>query len=545
MELSFRNYYKQEKELLNLIESSDYISFSLETTGTDNGKNNSIIDTTEYRYSKYKKTSEIFTIIQLGLSFFKFTSNPNIYHKQISYECHSYSLYLFQNAKDLKDIFQDELNLEVKSINYNQRKNKIDFNAWINEGIQYLNEKQYRLLYKNIIENNINNDNFHIDISNLKQRDLDLANRNIDYIKNNYIGDGKLFKTNFVINNMPKYILYYIKKNLPNNLYFQENNRFHNKSFCTLISGYKSLEEKEKLYKNDILNQLKELNHKKGVKKLIDAIFNKINFGDSDINEDDIFKNNISEKRKKNLIGYNMSLDLMFIISKLGDSLPNEYSSFKNMIKDKLNYIYDTKFLFEEFKNSELNKNNKVIKDIKSELDEMYQYLHSTFSEIIKIKLKPNEDLFSKNNSFHNAGYNSFITGACFLYMKNAFKNNKFLEENNNQIYLNSSLYKSINLNKEKDDYIININNPEENIFVCKQLNKENDIKYEIIFGEKLWKDSVIKDIFCNSNKILIIFTKFENKENKIKFLNIAYSQENKNIFNIFTLGEYRSKFMK
>lgn len=245
MELSFRNYYKQEKELLNLIETSDYISFSLQKTGTDNDKNNSIIDTTEYRYSKYKKTSEKFTIIQLGLSFFKLTSNPNIYHKQIFYECHSYSLYLFQNAKDLKDIYQDELNLEVKSMNFNQTKNKIDFNAWINEGIQYLNEKQYRLLYKNIIENNINNDNFHIDISNLKQRDLDLANRNIDFIKSNYIGDGKISKTNIVINNMPKYVLYYIKKNLPNNLYFQENNRFHNKSFCTLVSGYKSPEEKE------------------------------------------------------------------------------------------------------------------------------------------------------------------------------------------------------------------------------------------------------------------------------------------------------------
>ena len=545
MELSFRNYYKQEKELLNLIETSDYISFSLEKTGTNNDNNNSIIDTTENRYSKYKKASEKFTIIQLGLSFFKLASNPNIYHKQIIYECHSYSLYLFQNAKDLKDIFQDELNLEVKSMNFNQTKNKIDFNAWINEGIQYLNEKQYRQLYKNIIENNINNDNFHIDISNLKQRDLDLANRNIDYIKNNYIDNGKIFKTNFVINNVPKYVLYYIKKNLPDNLYFQENNRFHNKSFCTLITGYKTPEEKEKLYKNDILNQLKELNHKKGVKKLIDTIFNKINYGDRDIKEDDINKNNIPEKRKKNLIGHNMCLDFMFIISKLGDCLPNEYVSFKNMIKDKLNYIYDTKFLFEEFKKSELNKNNNVIKGIKSELNEMYQYLYSTFSENINIKLKPKEDLFSKNNSFHNAGYDSFITGACFLYMKNAFKNSEFLEDNKNQMYLSNSLYKSINLNKEKDEYILSINNPEENIFIFKQLNNENDINYEIIFGENLWKDSVIKEIFCEKNNILIIFTKFENKESKIKFLNIAFSQEHKNSFSVFTLAEFRNKFME
>jgi hypothetical protein len=215
------------------------------------------------------------------------------------------------------------------------------------------------------------------------------------------------------------------------------------------------------------------------------------------------------------------------------------------MIKDKLNCIYDTKLLFKEFKNSELNKNNNLIKDIESELDEMYKYLHSTFSENIKIKLKPKEDLFSKNNSFQNAGYDSFITGSCFLYMKNAIKNTKFLEENKNQMYLSNSLYKSINLNKEKDDYILSINNLEENSFVFKQINNENDINYEIIFGEKLWKDSVIKKIFCERNNILIIFTKFENKENKIKFLNIAFNQEHKNAFSVFTLVEFRNKYME
>ena len=44
---------------------------------------------------------------------------------------------------------------------------------------------------------------------------------------------------------------------------------------------------------------------------------------------------------------------------------------------------------------------------------------------------------------------------------------------------------------------------------------------------------------------ILIIFTKFENKENKIKFLNIAFSQEHKNSFSAFTLDEFRNKYME
>ena len=548
MELNFKNYYKQEKNLLNLIETSDFISFDLEMTGIENDKNNNIIDTPEYRYLKYKKTSEKYSIIQLGLSFFKLTTNPNIYHKQICYECSPYNIYLFPNAKDLKEISQDKLNLEVKCMHFNQ-KGKIDFNKWINEGIQYLNEKQYRELYKNITENNINNDNFYIDTSNFKQKDIDIAEKNIENIKNNFINNGKIYNTNYVINCLPKYILYYIKKKLPNNLYFQENNKFNNKSFCTLITGYKTKEEKDKLYMEDILNQLKELNHKKGVKKLIEAIFNKFYLGDIDIDisKDDIYKYNNIKNEKKILIGHNMSLDLMFIISKLGDTLPNKYSDFKNMLKDKLNCIYDTKFLFEEFKNSNINKNNIIIKDIKSVLDNMYPYLKSTYDEFIKIKIKPNDDLL-KEGTYHNAGYDSFVTGACFLYMKNAMKNSDFLEKNKNQIYLMNSLYKSININKIEDDYIIDISNDNENIFVYRGIKKITEVNFEVVFGKKLWNDTVIKIIYCEKNNIMIIFTNFDNKtnnENKTIFKTISFSKLNKNKFTCFILKEFRDKYMK
>jgi hypothetical protein len=36
-----------------------------------------------------------------------------------------------------------------------------------------------------------------------------------------------------------------------------------------------------------------------------------------------------------------------------------------------------------------------------------------------------------------------------------------------------------------------------------------------------------------------------EKKENKIKFLNIAFNHEHKNAFSVFTLVEYRNKYME
>ena len=557
MELVAKDYDKIEEELLSHIENSDFISFDLEMTGIENDKNNTLIDTPENRYLKYKATSEKYSIIQLGLSFFKQkeNQNPGNNKNEIYYECYPYNLYLFPSSKDSKDLSQDELNLEIKCMLFN-RKGKIDFNKWVTEGIHYLNERQYRELYKNITEKNINSDNFHVDISHLEQKiyDYEWAQKTIEDIQENFLKQGKLYENSYIIDCMPKFLLYYIKQQLPKNLYYQENFKMK-RNWCTLITGFKTQEEKDELYKNDILSHLRELEHKKGAKKLYDAIFNKISYGHQNINEDnlDIKSNNNIKKRKKILVGHNMSLDLLFIISKLGDKLPDEYLTFKKMIKQNLECIYDTKFLFEEFKHSKLNINNIIIKDIKSVLDSMYPYLKSTYDKFVKIKIKIKEELF-KEEKYHSAGYDSYITGACYLYMKYAMENSgfneptNFMNENKNKIYLMNSLYKSIDINKDDDEYIIDINNPNDNIFIFRGVRKVTDLFFDKIFGKVLWEESVVKLINEEKNNILVVFTNFDNKNNitqKTSFKTIANSKINKEKFVAFTLGEYRNKYMK
>jgi len=223
MELVCSNYEKEESQIINLIRTCDYISFDLEMTGIENDQNNIIFDTPENRYAKYKKTSEKFSIIQLGFTIFNREKKQLDNIKEIIYNCYPYNLYLFPNANDLKALSQDSMNLEIKSMLFN-RNGKIDFNKWINEGIYYLNQKQYRQLYKNITENNINNDDFFIDTTFIsrKSSDLELAENTIKEIKENFL-DEKIVANSYIIDCMPKFILYYIKKNLPNNLYFKEN----------------------------------------------------------------------------------------------------------------------------------------------------------------------------------------------------------------------------------------------------------------------------------------------------------------------------------
>ena len=538
MEIVCSNYEREEKKIIGLIKESDYISFDLEMTGIENDKNNVIIDTPKNRYIKYKKTAEKYSIIQLGLTIFiKDKKDQN------QYNCYPYNFYLFPNANDLKALSQDNMNFEIKSMIFNCN-GKIDFNKWISEGIYYLNKRQYRQLYINITKNNINNEDFFIDTTFMEQKpaDLELAENTIKEIKDNFI-DAQINANSYIIDCMPKFILYYIKKKLPNNLYFKENCKVF-RNWCTLITRFNTKEEKEELYKNDVLNQLRDLEHKKGVKKIIDAIFNKVVYGSMDINE----KSEQDIIKKINLIGHNMSLDLMFLISNLGDSLPDDYIQFKKMIKNNFENIYDTKLLFEEFKKNEINKNNNIaIKDIKSVLNNMYPYLKSRFNDSIKFAIKTKEEEF-KEEQFHSAGYDSYITGICFLYMMHGDKTGQIIEKNKNKIFLMNSLYKSMDLNKNDDEYITEVNNPKEDIFVFRGAKKASNINFVKVFGKTLWENSVIKTIYDEKYNIIIAFTNFK-KENidqrKTEFKVISKSKAFNDIFTAFTLEEFRNKYMK
>ena len=537
MELVCSNYEREEKKIISLIKESDYISFDLEMTGIENDKNNIIFDTPKNRYIKYKKTAEKYSIIQLGLTIFiKDKTDPNLIN------CYPYNFYLFPNATDLKALSQDNMNFEIKSMIFNSN-GKIDFNKWISEGIYYLNKKQYRQLYINITQNNLNNDDFYMDTTLMEQKpaDLELAEKTIKDIKENFI-DADIDANSYIIDSMPKYMLYYIKKKLPNNLYFKENCKAF-RNWCTLITKYKTKEEKDELYKNDVLNQLRDLEHKKGVKKIIDAIFNKVVYGSMDIDDNsdqDIFK-------KTKLIGHNMSLDLMFIIANLGDSLPDEYVEFKKMIKNNFENIYDTKLLFEEFKKKEITHNNIAIKDIKSVLDNMYPYLKSRFKDSIKFAIKTKNEEFNEE-LFHSAGYDSYITGLCFFYMMYGDKTGQILEKNKDKIFLMNSLYKSMDLNKNDEEYILNVDNPNEDIFVFRGVKKANNINFEKIFGKKLWENSVIKTIYDEKYNIIIAFTNLKKEsidQRKTEFKVIYKSNAFNDIFTAFTLEEFRNKYMK
>ena len=105
-----------------------------------------------------------------------------------------------------------------------------------------------------------------------------------------------------------------------------------------------------------------------------------------------------------------------------------------------------------------------------------------------------------------------------------------------------------MDLNKNDDDYIEKVNNPNEDIFIFRGVKKTNNINFEKLFGKKLWENSVTKTIYDEKYNIIIAFTNFK-KENidqrKTEFKVISKSKTFSNIFTVFTLEEFRDKYMK
>ena len=180
-------------------------------------------------------------------------------------------------------------------------------------------------------------------------------------------------------------------------------------------------------------------------------------------------------------------------------------------------------------------------------LDNMYPYLKSQYNDLIKVFIKTKNNKFQEEQ-FHSAGYDSYITGLCFLYMMHGDKTGKILEIGKNKIFLMNSLYKSMDLNRKIDEYILEVNNPNEDIYVFRGIKKASNINFEKVFGKILWENSVIKTIYDEKYNIIIAFTNFKIEsidQRKTEFKFIAKSGTFNDIFTAFTLEEFRNKYMK
>jgi poly(A)-specific ribonuclease len=500
MELSYKTYRDNEERIMNEIEECDFISFDLEMTGIDSDINNSLIDTPEIRYLKYKTTAEKYKIIQLGLTLFKFNSRNNYY------EVSPYSFYLFPcNSLNNDSI----ISCELKSLLFN-KKNGIDFNEWIKNGICYLNDRQYKELYRKIIDDNVNLIHEEVYI-NKNLDDYWECENIIEDVKKNFFPNLNVC-SNYMIKNIPNFMIHYIKNKLNDNLYFERKTLQKGGTFV-FITKYKNENEKNELIKKDIEQKLMKLEQKKGVKHLFDKII----------------------KNKKVLIGHNISLDILFFINSFGKPLPKKYNDFKEYISNNFE-LYDTKLIFESLKEKSI-----ILKDVNSILDKMYPILKSMSENLYNYKIINSKTDFEVNNTYHNAGYDSFITGLCFLSLKYLYSSVRFKDNFKNKVYIMKSLY--TNFDFLNDEIMIEQNTIN---YCLKAVKRTGDIQINNIVKNTKFEKSIRRVLNCEKfNTLIVMVNKDDLINNMVEFENILRKKENMKYYSFYTLEEFRNKYMK
>ena len=480
-------------------------------TGIDSSINNNIIDTPEERYLKYKETAEKYKIIQLGIVTWHSNSDN-------TFTATPYTIYLFPTHDSYDSSEQDDriLNREISSMLFNRNQGSIDFNKWIYKGVSYLNDKQYKMIYKNIIDDNINlydpdDESMYRNVIPSNQLDRQKCLDIIKDLNENFLNNKAL--KDYLIEKIPKYMLYFMVNHLPKGvkkeLYF---------SILTLKRGKKVYlltkvndEERKKMFKEDTEKQLHYLTTtQKGAKNIYDALINK----------------------KSILVGHNISLDILFLISHFGVDLPKSYIEFKELIRNSFTELFDTKIIYEHFQKVSCMQ---LAQETNSVLDKMYPLLRSLYDKDVKITLNISHN---SNISYHNGVYDAYITACVFTHLDKAYKS-EFEMNFKNKIFIMKSLYQCFNIDNKSSTEELFI--PKGEIY-CLRANKgkkTSDIDITQVIGYELYNKTNHKVFSAEMYNAIIVMIEFDSSIIKKEDFETMLNQ-GKKTFTWYSYGEFR-----
>ena len=547
-------YNENQKEAYeifkNTCDNSQYVSFDCEMTGINLGTktDGTKYDTQEFRYYKQREVVSKLDLIQIGFTFYqertkKIEKEPEkekdkkeIEEKQFYLE-RTFLFYLYKNSK-LKmineDLFDSELRahpaalkflgdtnfdfniLIKKGINFNKLQNREKIKSALNEkkillsnGAMFLSKENESLLIEKVIQVSeyiIKGTSKPFEISFDNNRLL-IFFLGINFKKLLNI-DGFIITKSFE-KGKDKTIIITKKENISNNGFNQKYNSFDN--FKIIIKNdvniiYQSRYQLGCFSNEEIVNQLTD--EELGFSKFIEYLCSK----------------------KIPIIGHNIYYDMMFVFDKLIGDLPPDFYSFKEQIHQYFPIIYDTKYI-----TTKLTQQYKKCNIEKTNLDNVYKTIMKDRFDIYVDFFPDAPNGFCLYNDMerdklHDAGYDSIITGRCFILLNKALENGFEITNVNKQ---NLGIA-SKDLDKEKEEIKIKYGFADKNLFeqyanktFMSLIENENGI-----INWNVGKDGQSQEEFNKGDQELI------NDTFKNVFLVIFKVPEDHSVINIYEISD-------
>ncbi|XP_015785088.1 poly(A)-specific ribonuclease PARN [Tetranychus urticae] len=391
MDVVRSNFVELLPKIRNDIKTCDFIAIDTELSGL--GQNgNSFFDTLEERYLKIKNSISQYLLIQYGLSCFTKSSTDN------SYSCASYNFYIFpykvpgaNNYKDKSFLCQPSALTFLSGHNF-------DFNKWIREGISYMNLEEEAhltetLKNKNVSVNTTIND-LDSTVRSLNESSSQLVNTNHvpddqkDFIENFMSGLNDFFndstRTKWNVDPCSPYrrkLIFQSVASLNMSGLKLTSCQVTENSSERFISIEKVSAEQKAKEEAQLIDEA--VGFTKVVQELIDC--------------------------KKPIVGHNLLLDMAHTVHHFIGPLPDTLVDFKEMLSELCPYTYDTKLMAKFDSKLDSQFQNTALNDL-------YNVIQKAPFSNIKAKIINRSDSDEKT-SFHNASYDSYITGLIFLNM--------------------------------------------------------------------------------------------------------------------------------
>lgn len=471
-------------EIIADIEESAFISFDGEFTGLASERNIMPFDTSEEYYLKQIKTSSGFILVQLGLSFFKVKKDPAGVEKVT---CKSYNIYIYPQSQNA--VFS----CQGQSLSF-LAKHGFDFNKLFTNGISFCNSIEEEKLRQEIKEKQA------LRMDQIKVRassdEVEPSTRSFIPIPENELE---------TFNNIRQQIQEIVDGKVPE-VMLDKLNKFQRKLVYELI---------EREFTNKVSTSLKlnENNRKDLIVETKRSEEDELKIEMNRQKDDEIYIAEVVGLRlllkeisssKKLIVGHNCLLDLVFLMAQCFETLPDDYNEFKLLTHRVFPNIIDTKFIGSSDKFKETFSSTV--------LEQLHQRLNEKPFEKMNVEFEDPQNAYSFDSpKEHEAGYDSYLTGYCFLV---------FLK------YLKVELSDKFEPNKSKElnpflNRIALTRIPTPYIYVT---GKEPTFSRTHVFFVKFpttWKTSDVQDHFKNYGPVNIswvnnssAFISLYNKEN-------------------------------
>lgn len=403
VEVTSQNFKSLLPKFEEQIKSASFVCLDFEFSGlhTNRCSGISLFDTTQERYSILRNSCQDYTVIQCGLSLFKYDKISR------TYSCNTYTFWIFPQ---MNEFIKRQTNFESAACNFLTRYD-FDFNKSIYGGITYLNEDEIKICelgvksrYKDaddIILNDIKAAFRNRKLNLLKRWDTEA--RDIDFIEIDCMSRGMsaILKSDVI------------------------------KMFDGLIPEIKPDEHSTLVIHKGTPQSKAEFLHKESMKdeeELQEAI------GFTHIVR-------MMKKYKKPLLGHNLLMDIFYIYEKFCHPLPESIDDFKKSLRTDFPIIYDTRHIINNMR-FELRTDEKF-----SELFKGVSLL-SLYGECQAGRVK--ELLYQPcivdnlgagcGMKAHNAGYDSALVGHVFIRLAHFYTLWKFNSPNIKPFHLQDYL---------------------------------------------------------------------------------------------------------